>query len=319
MMSGFACAVPAIMATRTMERRRDRMLTMMVVPLMTCSARLPVYTLLIGALFPPDRIFGFLPVQGLLMVGMYLFSTVVALIAAAVLGRTVFRGPRVPLLLEMPPYRMPHAGSVARSVWRRTRVFLTEAGTVILVCTIVMWALLSFPRAEAQPERTAVAGTAVEAQALDPEQVELERAGEQLRSSYGGRLGHAIEPVLEPLGFDWKIGIGLIGAFAAREVFISTMGVVYGMGEEVDEQSVGLRQKLREEAHQDGRPVYTPLVGLSLMVFFALACQCMSTVAVVKRETMSWRWPVFLFVYTGILAWLASFAVYQGGRLMGFS
>ena len=324
MMSGFACAVPAILATRTMERARDRMLTMMVVPLMTCSARLPVYALLIAALFPPDRIFGLLPVQGLLMVGMYLFSTIVALIAAAVLSRTVLRGPNVPLLLEMPPYRRPHLPSVARTVWMRTRVFLTEAGTVILACTIGMWLLLSFPR-HTDGEQAYEASVAAAQATLDgPElearlsQLDSERAGVALRQSYGGRLGRSIEPVLEPLGFDWKIGVGLIGAFAAREVFVSTMGVVYGIGEDVDEQTVGLRAKLRSEAHADGRPVYTPLVGLSLMVFFALACQCMSTVAVVKRETQTWRWPVFLFVYTGVLAWLASFAVYQGGRLLGW-
>jgi ferrous iron transport protein B len=324
MMSGFACAVPAILATRTMERRRDRLLTMLVIPLMTCSARLPVYTLLIGALFPPERALGLLPTQGLLMVGMYLFSTIVALAAAWVLGHTVFRGPRVPFLLEMPPYRMPHWPSVLHSVWRRTRLFLSEAGTVILACTIAMWALLSFPkhpaRAEALAADLAAARSSLAGPALAERTAELERehAGSALRESYGGRLGHAIEPVLEPLGFDWKIGIGLIGAFAAREVFVSTMGVVYGIGEEVDEQSVGLRQKIRQELRADGRPVYSPLVGLSLMVFFALACQCMSTVAVVKRETHGWRWPAFLLVYTGILAWLASFAVYQGGRLLGF-
>jgi len=325
MMSGFACAVPAIMATRTMERRRDRMLTMMVVPLMTCSARLPVYSLLIGALFPPRDIFGVVPVQGLLMVGMYLFSTIVALIATAVLGRTLFKGPRVPLLLEMPPYRIPHWPSVLRSMWLRSKVFMTEAGTVILACTVGMWLLLSFPRdpgiqarfdaerAEAATEQPAGAVLEERIAALDREQ-----AGAELRASYGGRLGHWTEPVIAPLGFDWKIGVGLIGAFAAREVFVGTMGVVYGMGDRVDDQSVGLRRRISEEAHADGRPVYTPLVGLSLMVFFALACQCMSTVAVVKRETKSYRWPAFLFAYTGILAWLASFAVYQGGRLLGF-
>jgi len=323
MMSGFACAVPAILATRTMERRRDRLLTMLVVPLMTCSARLPVYTLLIGALFPPERALG-LPTQGLLMVGMYLFSTIVALVAAWVLGHTVFRGPRAPFLLEMPPYRLPHWSSVLHSVWRRTRIFLSEAGTVILACTIAMWALLTFPkdpgRAEALAADLTAARSTLAGEALAERTADLERehAGIALRESYGGRLGHAVEPVLEPLGFDWKIGIGLIGAFAAREVFVSTMGVVYGIGEEVDEQSVGLRQKIRQEQYADGRPVYTPLVGLSLMVFFALACQCMSTVAVVKRETHGWGWPVFLFVYTGVLAWLASFAVYQGGRLLGF-
>ena len=279
---------------------------------------------MIAALFPPDRIFGLLPVQGLLMVGMYLFSTIVALIAAAVLSRTVLRGPNVPLLLEMPPYRRPHLPSVARTVWMRTRVFLTEAGTVILACTIGMWLLLSFPR-HTDGDQAYEASVAAAQAALDGPELEArlsrldsERAGVALRQSYGGRLGRSIEPVLEPLGFDWKIGVGLIGAFAAREVFVSTMGVVYGIGEDVDEQTVGLRAKLRSEAHADGRPVYTPLVGLSLMVFFALACQCMSTVAVVKRETQTWRWPVFLFVYTGVLAWLASFAVYQGGRLLGW-
>jgi ferrous iron transport protein B len=325
MMSGFACAVPAILATRTMERQRDRMLTMMVVPLMTCSARLPVYSLLIAALFPPDRIFGVLPVQGLLMVAMYVFSTAVALVVAAVLGRTLLKGKSVPLLLEMPPYRVPHWPSVVAAMWRKTRVFLSEAGTVILACTVVMWLLLTFPRqAESGArfdEQIAAAQSSLPAGAALDERVteiENERAGEALRGSYGGRLGHAIEPLIEPLGFDWKIGIGLLGAFAAREVFVSTMGVVYGIGEDVDEESVGLRQRIKQEAHADGRPVYTPLVGLALMVFFAIACQCMSTLAVVKRETRSWAWPTFLFVYTGALAWLLSFAVFQGGRLLGF-
>ena len=325
MMSGFACAVPAILATRTMERQRDRMLTMMVVPLMTCSARLPVYSLLIAALFPPDRIFGVLPVQGLLMVALYVFSTVIALIVAAVLGRTLIKGKSVPLLLEMPPYRVPHWPSVLAAMWRKTRVFLSEAGTVILACTVVMWLLLTFPRQPELDAQYAARIEAVEAQLPAGEErderiaaLENERAGEALRSSYGGRLGHLIEPAIEPLGFDWKIGIGLLGAFAAREVFVSTMGVVYGIGEDVDEESVGLRQRIKQEAHADGRPIYTPLVGLSLMVFFAIACQCMSTLAVVKRETRSWTWPTFLFLYTGALAWLLSFAVFQGGVLLGF-
>lgn len=303
MMSGFACAVPAILATRTMERRRDRMLTMMVVPLMTCSARLPVYTLLIAAFFPPDELFGILPVQGLLMVAMYVFSTLVAFVALAVLGKTLFRGREVPLLLELPPYRRPLLRSVLRMMWNRAKLFLTEAGRVILACTVVLWFLLSFPRVDAGPEASEADHAAAAAQ--------------QLAESYGARIGKALEPALEPLGFDWKIGIGLVGAFAAREVFVSTLGVVYGVGEDVDEGSSTLREKLRRERDETGRPVYTPLVALSLMVFFALACQCMSTLAVVRRETASWRWPIFLFAYMGVLAWLASFAVYQGGRLLG--
>lgn len=326
MLSGYACAVPAILATRTMERQRDRTLTMMVIPLMTCSARLPVYALVIGALFPAGHLFGWFPVQGALMIGMYLFSTLTALVAAAVLSRTLFKGPRVPLILEMPPYRVPHWPSVLRMMWQRSKSFLREAGGVILVCTIVLWLLLSFPRsaeskarydelrAQASSHGLADADLASKLQELDAEE-----AGERLRSSFGGRLGHALEPAIAPLGFDWKVGIGLIGAFAAREVFVSTMGVVYGVGDKADEQSSTLREKIRDEARADGKPVYTPLMGLSLMIFFALACQCMSTLAAVRRETRTWRWPVFLFVYMTVLAWIASFVVYQGGHWFGLS
>jgi ferrous iron transport protein B len=320
MMSGFACAVPAILSTRTMERKRDRLLTMMVVPLMTCSARLPVYTLVIAALYPDVDVWGFVPVGGLLMVGMYLFSTVTALTAAWVLSKTVkpLRAKRLPFVIELPPYRLPRLRDVVRMMWERSASFLKEAGTVILGCTVVLWALLSFPRdlPEGSPDYGAMIAQATDDEARTA--LENEQAGERLRNSYAGRLGHAIEPAIEPLGFDWKIGVGLIGAFAAREVFVSTMGVVYSVGEEVNEEDPTLRAKLRSEQHADGSPVYTPLVGLSLMIFFALACQCMSTLAVTRRETRSWRWPVFMFVYMTALAWVASFVVYQGGRLLGF-
>lgn len=304
MMSGFACAVPAVMATRTMPRRRDRLLTMMVVPLMTCSARLPVYTLLIAALFPPSDAWGGLPVQGLLMVGMYLFSIAVSLLAAWVLSHTVLRGPSVPLIMELPPFRIPTATNTVRLMWQRARLFLTEAGGVILVCTVLLWGLLSFPQSPP------LADNATESEVVAWE-------AEQLSNSYAGQFGHAIEPVIAPLGFDWKIGVGLVGSFAAREVFVSTMGLVYGTGADVDEESASLRDAMRAETRRDGSPVYTPLVGMSLMVFFALACQCMSTLAVVKRETGGYAWPSFLFVYMTALAWVSSFAVYQVGRLLG--
>lgn len=333
MLSGCACAIPAIMATRTMERERDRLLTMLVIPLMTCSARLPVYTLIIAALFPPSQLFGFVPVQGLLMVFMYFFATFTALGAAGVIGRTVVKGRRMPLLLELPPYRMPTMKSVVRQTWERARSFLREAGTVILAFTIILWALLSYPKPDrpeplatkavatiqyAMPDATPPdGGVDVDALADNAEAV-TNYQQEKLRGSYGGQLGHAIEPAIEPLGFDWKIGVGLIGAFAAREVFISTMGLVYGIGGDVDEESAPLRDRIKQESHADGAPVYTPLVGLSLMIFFALACQCMSTIAVVKRETKSWKWPAFLFVYMTTLAWVMSFLVYQGGKLLGF-
>lgn len=304
MLSGFSCAIPAIMATRTMESRRDRLLTMMVIPLMTCSARLPVYTLVIAALYPPSNVFGFVPVQGLLMIAMYVFSTVTALGAAAVFGRTVLRGPRVPLILELPPYRMPMLRSVLQMMWQRSRLFLTEAGSVILWCTVGLWLLLSFPKLEEPP-------------ADAPAEVHQQWEADSLAASYGGRMGKALEPAIAPLGFDWKIGVGIVGAFAAREVFVSTMGVIYGVGGDVDEESPSLRDRMRADTHPDGRPVYSPLVGLSLMVFFALACQCMSTLAVVRRETGGWRWPVFLFAYMTVLAWGASFAVFQLGTLAG--
>jgi ferrous iron transport protein B len=302
MLSGFACAIPAILATRTMERQRDRLLTMLVVPLMTCSARLPVYTLVIGALFPPTQVFGWVPVQGLLMVGMYLFATTVALVAAWVLGRTVIRARSVPLILELPPYRAPKINATMFLMWEKTRAFLTEAGTMILACTVVLWVLLSYPKPDA-PDTSAGTPAA---------------AAQQIQNSYGGRLGHAIEPAIRPLGFDWKIGVGLIGAFAAREVFVSTLGIVYGVGALEEDDPAPLRDRLRAETRADGRPAYTPLMGLSLMVFFAVACQCMSTLAAVRRETKTYRWPAFLFAYTVALAWALSFAVYQGGKLLGF-
>ena len=316
MLSGFACAVPAIMATRTMERQRDRLLTMMVVPLMTCSARLPVYTLVIGALYSPTaKVLG-IPVQSGLMVALYLFSVLISLIAAFVLSKTIL--PTVQgtaLILELPPYRIPRLQDVLRMMWYRARAFLTEAGTVILVASIVLWGLLNFPRSEHMVSVARADSPASQQTELLPELPATER----IQHSYAARLGKAIEPAIAPLGFDWKIGIGLIGAFAAREVFVATMGIVYAVGEDVDETSDGLRDKLREEKRADGTPAYTPLVGLSLLIFFALACQCVSTLAVVKRETHSYRWPVFLFAYMTALAWVASFAVYQVGRALGLS
>lgn len=313
MLSGFACAVPAVMATRTMERRRDRILTMMVVPLMTCSARLPVYTLVIAALIPASR-----TVQGLLMVGMYGFSVVTSLVAALVLSRLArpLRAKRLPFFIELPPYRFPRMRGVLLMMWQRSSMFLREAGTVILACSIALWALLYFPR---ELPASAPSYDALIAEAPAESRAELQNAKDSalLVHSYGGRLGHLLEPAIAPLGFDWKIGVGLIGAFAAREVFVSTMGIVYSVGGDADETDAGLRQALRDERTADGKPAYPPLVGLCLMIFFALACQCMSTLAVVKRETGGYRWPAFLFAYMTVLAWVVTFVVYQGGRLLG--
>jgi ferrous iron transport protein B len=315
MLSGFACAVPAILATRTMERKRDRILTMLVVPLMTCSARLPVYTLVIGALIPGSKL-----TQALLMVGMYLFSVATALIAAWVMSKTIkpLKAKRLPFVIELPPYRFPRVGGVLRMMWSKSSMFLREAGTVILACAIALWALLYFPRQlpAGSPDYDAqIAKAPTEAAKT---QLTDEKQAAHLENSFGGQLGHVIEPAIHPLGFDWKIGVGLIGAFAAREVFVSTLGIVYAVGQDADEGSQPLREALRDAKRPDGKRAYSALMGLSLMIFFALAMQCMSTLAVVRRESRSWRWPLFLFAYMTGLAWIVSFCVYQGGKLLGF-
>jgi ferrous iron transport protein B len=270
----------------------------------------------IGTLISGDAIVG-----GLLMVGMYVFSVATALAAAWVMSKTVkqLAAKRLPFLIELPPYRWPRLPDVVRMMWSKSSMFLREAGTVILACSIALWALLAFPRElpSGAPDFESQITAAPTKEAKDA--LANAKKAMILENSFGGRLGHAIEPVLAPLGFDWKIGIGIVGAFAAREVFVSTLGIVYSVGADADEGSEPLRDALRAETRADGSRKYTPLVGLSLMVFFALACQCMSTLAIVRRETRSWRWPAFLFAYMTALAWIASFAVYQLGRLLGYA
>ena len=325
MLSGFSCAIPAVLATRTLESRTDRLLTMMVVPFMSCSARLPVYLLIIATVFS-----GFAPMLGIISVAavmlfaMYFLSVAAALTAAAVLRRTVFRGPRPTLMLELPPYRLPVPGVLLRHTWSGVRSFLVGAGTIILALTIVLWALLNYPRdpaAEARYERlrTGIEATVPtgEREAALSDLAGRER-GEQLRYSVAGRVGRLIEPAIEPLGFDWRIGVGILGAFAAREVFVSTMGIVFDIND-ADERNEPLRSALRSATRLDGSPLMTPLTGLALMVFFVLACQCMSTLAVIRRESGSWRWPAFLFAYQTAVAYAAALIVYQGGRLLGWS
>ena len=324
MLSGFSCAIPAVMATRTLENRTDRLLTMMVLPLMSCSARLPVYLLVIGTVFSGySPVFGVLSAGALVLLAMYALSVTTALAAAAVLRRTVFRGPRPTLMLELPPYRVPVIGVLLRNMWQQVRSFLVGAGTIILALSIVMWALLTYPRDAGVTERyeqrrTAIESTAAAADREAPlEALAGHERGEQLRNSVAGRVGRLIEPALEPLGFDWRIGVGILGAFAAREVFVSTMGMVFDITE-ADERNEPLREALRSARRPDGSPLMTPLAGVALMVFFVLACQCMSTLAVVRRETGSWRWPAFLFAYQTAVAYTVTLIVYQGGRLLGW-
>ncbi len=320
MLSGYACAIPAILATRTLESRRDRLLTMMVVPLVSCSARLPVYTLIIAALFPAEqRVLGPISVGMAMMFGLYAVSTAIALGASGVLGRFVIKGKPRPLIMELPPYRIPPLRDVADLLWKRTRDFLVTAGTVILAASVVLWVALKFPRTDAysQDYDQQIAEATAAQNDERAEDLAHEKHAEEIQNSFAGRLGRVMEPIIQPLGFDWKIGIGLVGSFAAREVFVSTMGQVYAVGE-VDEESATLRAAMKAERRSDGSRVYTPLTGMSLLMFFMIALQCVSTIAVVRQETGGWKWPVFQIAYTLGLAYLLSLLVYQGGKLLGF-
>ena len=324
MLSGFSCAVPAVMATRTLENRTDRLLTMLVLPLTSCSARLPVYVLITATVFAPGTRVGFLSAGAVALFSMYALSVVAALVAAAVLRRTVLKGPVPVLVLELPPYRLPVLSVLLRGVWQRVKTFLIDAGTVILALTIVMWALLSYPKspavaAQADEARAAVASMNLPAEEREARLAEIDsqEGGAQLRNSIAGQLGHLLEPAIAPLGFDWRIGVGILGAFAAREVFVGTLGVVFDISN-ADETNEPLREVLRSATWPDGSTLMTPLAGVSLMVFFVLACQCMSTVAVVKRESGTWRWPLFMVAYMTVLAYTASLVVYQVGSRLGW-
>jgi ferrous iron transport protein B len=291
MLSSLACAIPGIMATRTIENRKDRLVTILVAPLMSCSARLPVYIVMIALMLPAASAWE----QAGIMLSMYLLGLFAAFGMAWLFKKTLLRGETPMLLLEMPPYRVPHWKTILLRMWERGLLFLRRAGTVILALAIILWALLTYPK-PSKPDAT---------------------PAEAIAQSVGGRMGHALEPLIAPLGYDWKIGIGLIGSFAAREVFVSTMGQVYNI-EDADETSEPLREQMRAERRPDGTPIYTPLVCVGLMVFYVLAMQCISTVAVVRRETNSWFWPLFQIAYMTGLAWIGAFIVFQGGRLLGF-
>jgi len=329
MLSSFACAIPGIMATRTIESPKDRLVTILVAPLMSCSARLPVYTLLIGACIPERvlwnlnyelnlgftkfNLFGFLGLRGLTMLGMYLLGIVVALMMAWLFKKTLLKGETPLLIMELPPYKRPLLRVVVRHMWDRSKIFLRRAGTVILGISILLWFLKTYPTSrdienQYAGKREAIATAATPGTMSADEQAERlaaldkEAQGARLRHSFAGRIGHAIEPLIAPLGFDWKIGIGIVASFAAREVFVSTMSTVYNTGE--DPEEADLAKVLQEQTRPDGTPIYTLTTGLTLMVFYVFALQCVSTVAVVRRETNSWKWPVFQWLYMGALAWV---------------
>jgi ferrous iron transport protein B len=315
MLSSFACAIPGVMATRTIDDPKDRLTTMLVAPLMSCSARIPVYVLLIKAFVPDQKVFGFFNLQGLVMLAMYLVGIVVAIPVALILKKTLLKGGAPVFLIELPPYRQPLWTNVAHRLWERGQAFLVRAGTLILASSILIWALSYYPRdpmLETQRE-TRLAEVSTEDEAAE---VNAYIDGELLRTSFLGRMGHAIEPAVKPLGWDWRIGMSVIASFPAREVIVATLGVIFNQGADTDEESEGLREQLKDSTWPDGRPLFTLPVALGVMVFFALCMQCAATLATMKRETNSWRWPIFSFVYMTTLAYIGALVVYQvGSRL----
>ena len=339
LLSSFACAIPGIMATRVIENRRDRLTTILVAPLMSCSARLPVYTLLIGAFIPAGRyVAGVLPLQGLTLFGMYLVGIVAAVIVALVLKRTVLRGATPPFVMELPPYKLPSPTLVLHRMVERGWSFVRRAGTLIVAVAIVVWALLYYPHNPTSAESVLVHEKKALAKQLeqpsideahrkfleaelarydDPAEQRLLLAGAYQRQSILGHMGRLVEPAVRPLGWDWRVGCAAIASFPAREVVLGTLGVIYNLGSvdlEEDEGQTQLQTQLRN-ATWDGieRPVFTVPMALGLMVFFALCAQCAATLVIITRETNSWRWPAFTFVYMTVLAYLGALATYQIG------
>jgi len=309
LISGMACAVPAIMSARTIQNRKERLITILVTPLMSCSARLPVYTILIGLVIPQKTVFIF-SLQGLVLMGLYLLGFAMALIVSFVMNKIIKIKERSFFLMELPVYRAPRWKNVGITMIEKAKIFVTDAGKVIMIISILLWALASYgpPRKMATVEK--YYQTKIAAEPAFAQQLQKEMKREKLEHSFAGILGKAIEPAIRPLGYDWKIGIALITSFAAREVFVGTMATLYSL-EETHDTDITLREKMRFARNKDGTRVYTLASGVSLLIFYVFAMQCMSTLAVVKRETRSWKYPVIQFAYMFALAYLGAFIAYQ--------
>lgn len=291
-MSGYACAIPGIISTRTIDSWKERLITILILPLISCSARLPVYVLMIGAFIPEIYLFNFIGLQGFIMVLMYFLGTITAFILAKLFSRFLSETTNPSFIMELPQYRIPIFGSVTKQVINRGKLFIIDAGKIIMLISIVLWFLASFPKNELGQT--------------------------QITQSYAGKIGQVIEPVIEPLGFDWKIGIALITSFAAREVVVSTLSTIYNIKDDGDDM-VNLKEAMKNDVNpKTGQKTYTPLIAISIMIFYVYAAQCMATFAVVKTETNSWKWPIFMILYMTMLAYGMSFIVYQGGLLLGY-
>lgn len=310
LISGLACAIPAIMATRTIENWKDRLITIFVTPFMSCSARLPVFTILVALIIPDVKLFGFFNYQGLVLMGLYLLGFFAALISAFVLKLIIKTKERSYLIMEMPTYRWPKWSNVGYTIVEKTKSFVFEAGKVILAISIVLWVLASYGPGDAMNNAEDAVRHEMGQTKLPANEFEAQVASYKLEHSYAGIIGKALEPAIEPLGYDWKIGIALVTSFAAREVFVSTIATIYSLGGTEDEQTI--KGRLRSEINPNtGGPRYTPAVGLSLLVFYTFAMQCMSTLAVVKRETKGWKWPLIQLAYMTALAYVSAFVIYQ--------
>jgi len=311
MVSGLACAVPAIMSARSIENKKERLLTIMCTPLMSCSARLPVYTVLIALVIPHKMYFGFISLQGLVMMLMYFLGTFMALLAAYVMKWFIKSKEKSFFILELPTYRGPRWKNILTTMVERAKIFVFEAGKVIMVISLLLWVLSTFGPAKKMHQVTTKYEALVSQNPSKEKEYHKLEATEHLQNSYAGMLGKTIEPVIRPLGYDWKIGIALITSFAAREVFVGTMATLYSVGDDADENNETLRQKMNAATWPNGEKVYTLAAGLSLLVFYALAMQCMSTLAVVKRETHTWKWPITMLLYMTGLAYIMSFITFQ--------
>jgi ferrous iron transport protein B len=311
MISGFACAVPAIMSARNIENKKERLLTILITPLMSCAARLPVYTILIALVIPKETVLGFIGLQGLVMMGLYLLGLFMALVVSYIAKWFIRIKEKSFFILELPVYRSPRWKNVVVTMINKAKIFVYDAGKIIMVISLILWALSFYGPKERMNSVAQRYDQLIQQNPAAKESLTKQKNTELLQNSYAGLLGSSIEPFIRPLGYDWKIGIALITSFAAREVFVGTMATLYSVGDDEDENSLMLREKMQQAKRNDGTKVYTLATGLSLMIFYVFAMQCMSTLAVVRRETKTWKWPIIQLVYMTGLAYLMSFIAYQ--------
>lgn len=311
MISGFACAVPAIMSARNIENKKERLLTILITPLMSCSARLPVFTVLIALVIPRKNVLGFIGLQGLVMMGLYLLGIVMALLVAYVAKWFIKIQEKSFFILELPIYRAPRWKNVLITMINKAKIFVVDAGRVIMVISLILWALSSYGPPKKMESVAQHYDTLIQQNPAQAKDLAVQKQSDLLQNSFAGILGRTIEPVIRPLGYDWKIGIALITSFAAREVFVGTMATLYSVEGGKDADEATLTQKMQNAGNEQGKPVYTLASGVSLMIFYLLAMQCMSTLAVVKRETRSWKWPLIQLLYMTGLAYVMSLIAYQ--------